>query len=258
MKITASQFPVTENIQDNLNNIIKVLESNPDSDWLLTPEGSLSGYCFNAIHEGTTSQKQDYFTALDELEIYLRDNKRSVVLGTGHIEQDGFPYNQLRYYYQGQLVTAYNKQLLTRTVSGLGEYYYYLAGHENVIVEIAPDFPVAGLLCNDAWAFPGASPDGDPYLWKELSDCKVVFVASNCAIDSHSEVVYDWHESHLRMWAMANQQYVISSTATTDMMGGTIERVQAPAGIIGPDGNWLAKCTQTTPIECVSVELDLG
>lgn len=257
MKLTASQFPVTENIQDNLDNIIKVLESNPDSDWVLTPEGSLSGYCFNVVHETKDQEsKTQYFKALNELEQYLSKNKRNLVLGTGHWEQDGFPYNQLRYYYQGQLITAYNKQLLTRTTSGLGEYYYYLAGHENVIVEIAKDFPVAGLLCNDAWAFPGASPDGNPYLWKDLKQCRVVFVASNCAIETHNQVVYDWHDSHLRMWAMNNSQYVVSSTATTDMMGGSIERVQAPAGIIGPDGNWIDRC-KNSGTDWITVDIDV-
>lgn len=255
MKITACQLPVTENIQDNLQEIINMLEANKDSDWLLTPEGSLSGYCFNVCHEGTEEQKTEYFKALSELENYLQTNQRSIALGTGHWEQDGFPYNQIRYYYKGQLITAYNKQLLTRTEQGLGEFYYYLQGHQNVIVDIAKDFPVAGLLCNDAWAFPGASPDGNPYLWKELRDCQAVFVASNCAIDKHSDVVYDWHDTNLRMWAMTNQQYVISSTATTDMMGGSIEHVQAPAGIIGPDGKWIAKCTQTAQIDSVSVDL---
>jgi hypothetical protein len=57
------------------------------------------------------------------------------------------------------------------------------------------------------------------------------------------------------MWAMANQQYVISSTATTDMMGSAVEHVQAPAGIIGPDGEWIARCTQTAQIDSVSVDL---
>tara|TARA_B100000900_G_scaffold416201_1_gene449975 strand:- start:2121 stop:2900 length:780 start_codon:yes stop_codon:yes gene_type:complete len=259
MKITASQFPVTADIDNNLEQIINMLESNPDSDWLLTPEGSLSGYCHNVTHEVKDENvKNNYFKALEKLEKYLLDNKRSIALGTGHWEQDGFPYNQIRYYYNGQLITAYNKQQLTRTTQGLGEYYYYLAGHQNVILEIAQDFPVAGLLCNDAWAFPGASPDGDPYLWKELGDCKAVFVASNCAIDTHSEVVYDWHDSHLRMWATTNNQYVVSSTSTTDMVGGEISKVQAPAGIVGPDGVWIQKCSDLATVDSVTVEIPNG
>lgn len=256
MRFTACQLPVTKNINDNLSVIIDMLDNTKDTDWLLTPEGSLSGYCFNVIHEGNESQKQDYFKALTELETYLTKNKRNIALGTGHWEQDGFPYNQIRYYYHGQLITAYNKQLLTRTDQGLGEYYYYLAGHKNTIIEIDRDFAVAGLLCNDAWAFPGASPDGNPYLWRELKECKAVFVASNCSIDSYNQVVFDWHDSHLRMWAMLNQQYVVSSTATTDMMGGNIEQVQAPAGIIGPDGNWMRKCQNKSVIDCVTVEIN--
>ena len=106
MKISTSQQPVYKDIDNNFEVIIDVLENNPDSDWILTPEGSLSGYCQNVCHESTKEQKEKYFEVLTKLETYLLKNKRSMALSTGHIEQDGFPYNQMRYYYQGQLIAA--------------------------------------------------------------------------------------------------------------------------------------------------------
>jgi len=243
MKISTSQQPVYKDIDNNFEVIIDVLENNPDSDWILTPEGSLSGYCQNVCHESTKEQKEKYFEVLTKLETYLLKNKRSIALSTGHIEQDGFPYNQMRYYYQGQLIAAYNKQLLTKTdQGGLGEYYYYLPGQTSLEVEIADKFTVGSLLCNDAWAFPSASPDGNPYLWKDYSNSKCVFVSANCSTDELDSTIYTWHENHLQMHAKLNQQHVIVSAATTDMLGTPRDFVQAPSGIIGPDGEWIVKC----------------
>ena len=50
--VTASQQPVFASIKENLECIMDVLETHKTSDWILTPEGSLSGYCANVCHEG--------------------------------------------------------------------------------------------------------------------------------------------------------------------------------------------------------------
>lgn len=247
MKITVSQQPVFASIKENLECILDVLDTHKDSDWILTPEGSLSGYCANVCHEGTDEQKKEYFEALDKVEQYLIDNKRSIALGTGHYEQDGFPYNQIRYYHQGRLIGAYNKQLLTRTDVGLGENYYYLPGLQSMMFEIAQNGPLVGsMICNDAWAFPSASPKGNPYLWRDYVEADFMFVSANCNTDEYDPVIYDWHESHLRMFAKLNNQIVFVANACTDMRGNLIEhRVQAPSGIIDPNGEWIAKCKDT-------------
>jgi predicted amidohydrolase len=256
MKITVSQQPVFASIKENLECILDVLNTHKDSDWILTPEGSLSGYCANVCHEGTEEQKGEYFEALSVLEKYLQENKRSIALGTGHYEQDGFPYNQIRYYYQGQLVSAYNKQLLTRTHTGLGENYYYLPGLHSMITQLSESGPTVGsLICNDAWAFPSASPKGNPYLWNDYRDADFVFVSANCNTEEFDPVIYNYHESHLQMFAKLNSQIVFVANACTDMVGGVIEhRVQAPSGIIDPNGEWIAKCNDTG-MDTVSMEI---
>ncbi len=259
MKITASQQPVFDSVQENLECLLDVLETHPDSDWILTPEGSLSGYCANVCHEGTQEQKNEYFKALDTLETYLIKNKRSIALGTGHYEQDGFPYNQIRYYREGQLISAYNKQLLTRTHNGLGEYYFYLPGLESSIVELSNTGPRLGsLICNDAWAFPSAAPKGDPYLWNTIKDqgACCVFVSANCNAEAYDPHVYTWHENHLQLQAKLCGMHVVVASASTDMLGGTVNFMQAPSGIIGPDGEWIAKCN-TQGMHSVTVEIDL-
>ena len=257
--VTASQQPVFASIKENLECIMDVLETHKTSDWILTPEGSLSGYCANVCHEGTEEQKKEYFTALDKIETYLIDNKRNLALGTGHYEQDGFAYNQVRYYNEGRLVTAYNKQRLTRTKQGLGEYYYYMMGTESTVLELSGKGPRTGtLICNDAWAFPSASPDGDDYLWNKYADHGVstMFVSANCSTDEFDPIIYTWHENHLQMHAKLNGMNVVIASASTDMRGGTISHMQAPSGIIGQNGEWMAKC-KDSGMDSVTVELDI-
>ena len=40
------------------------------------------------------------------------------------------------------------------------------------------------------------------------------------------------------------------------MMGGTIEHMQAPSGIVGQDGEWIAKC-KDSGMDSVTVELEI-
>ena len=54
MIISASQQPVFPWVKENKQTILDVLESTKDSDWVLTPEGSLSGYCTDQTHEVKT------------------------------------------------------------------------------------------------------------------------------------------------------------------------------------------------------------
>ena len=259
MLITASQQPVFASIKENLECLIDVLDTHPDSDWILTPEGSLSGYCANVCHEGTAEQKAEYFTALTTLETYLQQNKRSMALGTGHYEQDEFPYNQVRYYREGQLVGAYNKQRLTRTTNGLGEHYCYMMGLESSLIELSGTGPRTGtLICNDAWAMPTASPLGDSYLFNEIAGegACCVFVSANCNTNTYSQNIYTWHENHLLTFAELHQMHIVVASASTDMIGGTVNHMQAPSGIIGPNGTWLAKCNDEG-MDSVTMELDL-
>jgi predicted amidohydrolase len=256
MKFTASQQPVFADIKENLECIIDVLETNKDSDWILTPEGSLSGYCVNQTHEKNDST---YSESLKELETYLLNNRRNLALGTGHIEPDGMPYNQVRVYRQGVLQVAYNKQLLTNDVGAMGEYYYYLPGNtcNYFYLDMVDRFKASALICNDVWAFPRMSPNGNPYFYRQISEAgaKVVFVSVNCCTDEFDETVYNFHESHLRTLSKHFNIHTVVSSACTDMKGNEYNgKIQCPSGIIDPNGEWIKKC-KDTGMDSVSVEI---
>ena len=256
MIFTASQQPVFADPKENLKCIIDVLDTNKESDWILTPEGSLSGYCLNQTHE---KNDPTYTEALKELEKYLLDNRRNLALGTGHIEPDNLPYNQIRVYREGVLQGAYNKQLLTNDVGAMGEYYFYAPGNSCNYFYLDPinTFKASALICNDVWAFPRMSPRGNPYFYREISNAcaQVVFVSVNCCTDEFDQTVYNFHESHLRLLSKQFNIHTVVSSACTDMRGDEYNgKVQCPSGIIDPNGEWIAKC-KDIGMDSVSAEI---
>jgi len=257
MIISASQQPVFSWVKENKQTILDVLDSTKDSDWLLTPEGSLSGYCTDQTHEVKTP---DYGPALKEIENYLTTNKRNMLLATGHVESNGLPYNQIRVYKQGQFNGAYAKQLLTNDYDAAGELFYYIAGNQPhyYYIDEKESVVASSLICNDIWAFPKMSPNGNPYYYREFRKygVKVVFCSVNCNVDVLDPLVYEWHENHLRLFSREFGMYTVVSGATTDMRGKPVNHIQCPSGIIGPDGEWIEKCKDSGP-DIATVEIKL-
>ena len=50
IRLTASQQPVFNDVKENYECMMDVLDNHPGG-WLLTPQGSLSGYCEKAVHK---------------------------------------------------------------------------------------------------------------------------------------------------------------------------------------------------------------
>ena len=257
MIVSASQQPVFKWPKENKNTILDVLKQTKDSDWVLTPEGSLSGYCTDQTHE---LKSDEYGPALKEVEDYLIENKRNMLLATGHVESNGLPYNQIRLYKEGQFNGAYAKRLLTNHRDAAGELFYYIAGQEPHIYYMDEDNTIlaSSLICNDIWAFPKMSPQGNPYFYNEFKkyDVKIVFCSVNCNIDHLDPLVYEWHENHLRLFSREFEMYTVVSGATTDMRGTPVNHIQCPSGVIGPDGEWIEKCKDSgSDIATVEIKL---
>jgi predicted amidohydrolase len=262
MIITTTQLPVSDYVSINKKTIIEAMEKHSDSDWLVTPEGSLSGYCQPpSMQERTPEQIQELREALNEIEELQRKLELGLVLGTGFVEQDGLVYNQQRVYDpQSGFITAYSKRLLTRGPDGGGEIKYYAHGWQPRFFNLDANnhWLASTLICNDAWATPQVSPGGNPYYWTEIAQAKtdVVFVSVNCNVKYFDPLVYEWHDTNLRIMARTHGLLVVVSNSSTAMGWGPedrvepskdlahkqIDRVQCPSGIISPEGEWIAKC----------------
>lgn len=277
IQVTALQIPVSDYIQTNFKTLKRNILAHKHSDWIVTPECSLSGYCQPPVLEKMDQKaEQRYFERLEELEDYAASQKTGLILGTGHIEGDGLPYNQARVYNRdGQLLSTYNKQLLCRGPTGGGETKYYLPGYEPNYFYVDADQQFIGstLICNDAWATPKVSWGGNPQLgWKlARQGVKIVFVLVNCNVHQFDPIVYAYHDSVLRQMARDNNMWVVVSNSSLAMGMGpqdvypqdkelefkAIDRVQCTSGIIAPTGDWVAWCDDSGE-DAVTLEIDLG
>ena len=53
-----AQFPVSLSIQENLSTILKLLDQVKPGDWILFPEGSVSGYALDLSFLGSLDRQE--------------------------------------------------------------------------------------------------------------------------------------------------------------------------------------------------------
>ena len=274
--ITALQIPVSDYINSNVKTLKRNILANKTSDWIVTPECSLSGYCQAPVLERMDQDAEKKLVKrLEEIEGLQQNHQVGLILGTGHIERDGMPYNQARVYTRnGDLLSTYSKRLLCRGAKGGGETRYYLPGYEPNYFYVDADQKFIGstLICNDAWATPKVSPAGNPHFGWELArqGVKVIFVLANCNVRTWDPLVYSYHESQLRQMARDNNIWVVVSNSSIAMGWGpndvsrpeeeledkAIAQVQVTSGIIAPNGDWAAWCDESGE-DSVTLTLDL-
>lgn len=274
--VTALQTPVSDYINTNFKTLKRNILSHKQSDWIVTPECALSGYCQPPVLEKMDQKAEElYFKRLEEIEAFACEQQTGLILGTGHVELDGMPYNQARVYNRhGDLISTYNKQLLCRGPAGGGETRYYLPGYEPNYFYVDADQRHLGstLICNDAWGTPRVTWGGNPQLGWKLGrmGVKIVFVLVNCNVHTWDPIVYSYHESVLRQMARDNNMWVVVSNSSLAMGMGpqdvypqdreleikAIDRVQCTSGIIAPTGDWAAWCDDSGE-DSVTLEIDL-
>lgn len=273
--VTAAQVPVSDYVNTNVKTIKRAIKQSAGHDWLVLPEGMLSGYCQppNLMNRDPKKIKE-LEVALEDVETFAERHKTGMLLGTGFVEPDGQPYNQVRVYRRdGELINCYHKQNLTRNHEGGGETFYYLPGYENRRFFVDSDCRVVGgsLICNDVWATPRVSPQGNPYHIGELArhGAEIVFVSANCNVKTWDPLVYEWHDVNLRMQAKAHNVFIVVSNSSIAMGWGphdrydsrteleqkSIERVQCRSGIISPEGEWIGWCEDSGEDYC-TMELE--
>ena len=241
MRVAGAQIAVTEDIEANVAAIRRGIEfaAAERADVLLTPEGSLSGYSPHFDREAVLG-------ALDAVTSAARDGGIALALGTCFVEaDDGRCYNQVRLYEKDGTHLGFHSKTLTcgtLTDPPRGEISDFA---------VAPlrTFDLCGtcvgaLICNDLWANPGCTPQDDPHLTQQLSrmGARVIFHAVNGGRSGGpgSELAWQYHESNLRMRAMAGGVWIV----TVDSCHPTTLPCSAPSGIIDPLGEWVVRAPE--------------
>jgi predicted amidohydrolase len=251
LRIAGAQLPVRDDVGRNEAAIVRAIEraSEAGADVLLTPEGSLSGYTHAFDRTAVAA-------ALDRVTARARERGLGLALGTCFVEDDGRCYNQLRFYERdGSFVGFHAKVLLCD-----GRLF---AGEDLLGLRIARDDPgrtwecdayasqslrtfelcgvtVAGLICNDLFATPFNTPS-NPYLVRQAarSGAQIVFHAVNGGRvpGKRWELIRSFQESTLRLCAASAGIPV----ATVDNAAPLTLRCSSPGGLVGRDGDWVAR-----------------
>ncbi|MBK8503786.1 MAG: carbon-nitrogen hydrolase family protein [Saprospiraceae bacterium] len=250
IRVAGLQMNVTSDIQTNkltiLEGISKAAEA--DADFLMTPEGSLSGY-------NNTFDAQELKVAMQEVKEAAKKVKVGLLLGTCYKEGVGEYekcWNQIRVYSpEGNLLIAYSKILRCSPIAapGTGEMLAYEEGKLETFSWNGIQFGT--LICNDLWATPGYTTMANPYLPLKLKEmgAEVIFHAINSGKNQRYKA---FHESSAELWAQSLGVLIMEVNAAQ----GT-DPTNAQSGLIAADGERTVKVSEIgSQFFIADIELD--
>jgi len=227
--IAGLQITVSHDIKNNQEQIIAGLHkaSREGASFLVSPEGSLSGYTSNF-------NQSEVVLALDVIKTEASKLNIGLMLGTCFKElRQGKEYcfNQVRVYTpEGHFLGAYSKILRCSSIDlpGSGEMVEYVEGELKVFKWHELSFGI--LICNDMWATPGYTTMPNPYLPWKLKQMGAQFIV-HCINSGTAQKYRPFHESSAELWALSTQIPIMEVNAAQ----GT-EKINAQSGLIDAKG----------------------
>ena len=182
IRIAGAQIPVTNNMSKNFNHIKTAIDwANKNSvDFLLTPEGSLSGY-FNTYDELESS---NIIELTKEISAYAASKHVCLALGTESIKNEEFgkvKCSQIQYYNDAaNLIGSYEKQMTIpaeKSYPGSGPKIIEIEGINSKGFYRAN---IGSFICNDMWGQLNNKQIviSDLFYYKN-SNTNIIFHASN-------------------------------------------------------------------------------
>jgi len=227
--IAGLQMNVSNSVEENELTILRHLKSlkNKNIDFLITPEGSLSGY--NSEFNGYELKE-----SLARVMKVAKNLNIGLILGTCYkdsVEGKEYCYNQARVYLpDGTFSGAYSKILTCSPITnpGTGEIMEYVQG--SVKTFSVKGIDVGILVCNDLWATPGYTTTSNPYLpWKmKEAGAKIIFHLINSGTNMDYKA---FHESSVELWAKTLKMPIIEVNAAHGN-----KEINAGSGIINKNG----------------------
>ena len=227
--LSGFQMNVTNNITQNKVQILDGIKraAREGADFLVTPEGSLSGY--------TSNFRQDELAvALKEVESAAAEMKVGLMLGTCYkeaIKGEEFCYNQVRVYTpEGRFMGAYSKILRCSNpdLPGTGEMVDYVEGELKAFDWNGLRFGI--LICNDLWATPGYTTIPNPYLAWKLKQMGAQLIV-HCINSGTVQKYRPFHESSAELWALSMKIPIMEVNAAHEN-----EKINAQSGLIDQNG----------------------
>lgn len=244
IRFAGAQIPCTTSIDTNIEHIKNAIDWAAENlvDYLLTPEGSLSGY-----YPGYDKDVDALFAAEKIIVSYAAKKNVGLCLGTMWCESDNrFPEgyrkeNQIRFYTKsGDFIDSTNK---TYTIP---EYDQTVVSDSITIVDMPDDIRASGLICNDFWG--GLEFPSLPIYVKEQLGAHVIFHATNGfkgELPVYDEITEVWHEGNLRMASFITGIPIITVDNCYKMNGDPFDgKTSSQSGIL-LNGEWQVKAPRT-------------
>jgi predicted amidohydrolase len=227
--VTGLQMNITHDVKKNQEQIILGIRkaAQEGASYLVTPEGSLSGYYSNFNQSEVTN-------ALEEIKAVAVEMKVGLMLGTCYKEpKQGkeFCYNQVQVYSpEGNFLGAYSKILRCSSldIPGTGEMIEYVEGELKTFYWNGLRFGI--LICNDLWATPGYTTMPNPYLPWKLKQMGAQFIV-HCINSGTTQKYRPFHESSAELWALSLQIPILEVNAAQEK-----EIINAQSGLIDANG----------------------
>jgi len=238
MSLTAIvvQFPVTLSIQSNLEIIDSVLEQTNAGDWVIFPEGSVSGYSTDTAFLEQIN-RHELTTGLSHIQKETERRKINVWVGAC-INDDGKWFNTAHSF------TADGKTQIYRKIN--------LANHERGAFSPGNDLPVFEVNTSDGKVMVGIQICRElryPEQWGWLARCgaQVILHLNNAVGDNSFQPVW---KSHLISRAAETQRFVLS-------VNNAAPKQVSPTIAIAPNGQVMDEIV-SAELGILRVELDLS
>jgi predicted amidohydrolase len=236
IRIAGLQMDVSRNIAENEQTIKKYIHEakERDVDFLITPEGSLSGYTSDFVGD-------ELRNALHRIEETAKGAGIGLILGTCYKEEIGrkeYCFNQARVYLpDGTFLGTYSKILTCSPLDnpGTGEMMEYVQGRIKTFSIGEIDCGI--LICNDLWATPGFTTIPNPYLpWKmHEAGADIIFHLINSGTDLSYQ---SFHESSVELWAKALKIPIVEVNAAHGR-----KKINARSGVLDRKGERVVSVT---------------
>lgn len=225
LRISGVQMQVGKSKKENLPKILEHIRKS-DCDFIVFPEMALTGYS-NGFSDTRTLE------AWAQIAEACRQSYVTAIVGTG-ARIDGETYIQARVFsHEGETIGHHEKIVPTS-----GDREWCRPGSELRVFEHR-GVNFGCLICNDLWVTPGCGPYPDPRLSYQLGQ-KGAQVIFHCINSGDSQIHLPYHESNLRLRAMESKVYIATANAA-----GNGSPINAPSGVVSPEGEWLTQCPLT-------------
>lgn len=226
IKVAGLQMDVTNDILHNKNRILSGMKEAAAGKaiFLVTPEGSLSGY-------HSKFNQPELLKAVQEIVSYAKELRLGLLLGTCFKDDQELCYNQIRVYApDGVFLGAHSKILVCSPTDspGTGEMLDYQPGVLQTFEWNNIRFGI--LVCNDLWATPGYTTIPNPYLPLKLKQmgAEVIFHSINSGTN---QLYRRFHESSAELWALNLRIPIMEVNAAQGR-----EKINAQSGLIDSNG----------------------